>query len=252
MSNYLSKADIKSFNDDGFLLVPGLLDAATVAGMHRAIDEITSGAESLGDVAELEPSSPDVLRRIWSPSARHAAFKNVQEDPRILDRLEGLIGPDIVFHHSKLNMKGPKVGTAVEWHQDISYYPHSNSRLVACIIYLDDADDGNECPHAIRGSHKKGVLSHRDGSYFRGRVSQDNLPKDQENVSLAGKAGSAVFLHCKTLHMSPTIRSNRQRRVFIPAYRSADALPIFFGPHAAHNEPGTYLLRGRMPEYVTL
>jgi ectoine hydroxylase-related dioxygenase (phytanoyl-CoA dioxygenase family) len=252
MSHHLSSEDVRSFHDSGFLVVPEMIDETTLAKMHDAIGEITSQAEKLGDVAELEPSNPDVMRRIWSPSIRHAAFKQVQEDPRILDRLEGLIGPDIVFHHSKLNMKGPKIGSPVEWHQDMSYYPHTNSKLIACIIYLDDSNEENGCLHVLKSSHKQGILDHSDGQFFRGRVIDANVPQTLEDCCLSGKAGTGIFLHCKVLHRSAGNRTSSYRRVFIPAYRSADALPIYFGPHAAHNEPGTYLLRGRPLDHVTV
>ena len=45
-----------------------------------------------------------------------------------------------MFHYSKINMKPPSIGSVVEWHQDLSYYPLTNSSSLAVLIYLDDAD----------------------------------------------------------------------------------------------------------------
>jgi ectoine hydroxylase-related dioxygenase (phytanoyl-CoA dioxygenase family) len=251
MNHHLSDEDIRFFSDNGFLVVHDLLDRDAVESMRRAIDHIVAGAADLGDIAELEPGDRSVMRRIWSPSKRHDAFRNAQEDPRILDRLEGLIGPDIMFHHSKLNMKGPRVGSPVAWHQDMSYYPHTNSKLVACVIYLDDASEENGCVRVLSGSHKGPVYDHTDNGHFRGKVDSSKLPQGCAEVAVGGAAGCGVFLHCKVLHASEPNRSDRYRRVFIPAYRAADSLPIYFGPHAAHNEPGVYLLRGRQLGYAT-
>jgi len=243
--------DVQSFREHGFLVVENLLDAGTVTAMRDAIDEIVRGAADLGEIAELEPSDPTVMRRIWAPSKKHATFRTVQDDPRILDRLEPLIGPNIVFHHSKLNVKGPRIGSPVEWHQDMAYYPHTNANLVAVVIYIDDASEDNGCVRVLSGSHRGPVYDHTDGGYFRGKVSAPAVPAEFPEVSVGGAAGTAVFLHCRVLHRSEPNRSDRYRRVFIPAYRAADALPIYFGPHAAHNEPGTYLLRGERVSYVT-
>ena len=245
MSFYLSEEEVIAFNTNGFLAVPDLLNLEAVESMRTAIDEIVGSASDLSEIAELEPSDSTVIRRIWQPSKRHAAFRSVQEDQRLLDRLESLIGPDIVFHHSKLNMKGPRVGSPVEWHQDFSYYPHTNSKLIACLIYLDDATEDNACLRVLAGSHRASIYDHTENGFFRGKVEPEHLPAGCQEMSVAGNAGTAVFLHCRVLHRSDPNRSDRYRRCFIPAYRSADSLPIYYGPHAAHNEPGTYLLRGQ-------
>jgi phytanoyl-CoA hydroxylase len=250
-SHHLSPADAASFRERGFLFVPELLDRATVATMTDAVAEIVAGAPDPSEIAELEPSDRAVMRRIWAPSKRHAAFRAVQEDARILDRLESLIGPDIMFHHSKLNMKGPRAGSPVEWHQDLAYYPHTNSKLIAVLIYLDDASEENGCLRVLAGSHRDGIYAHGESGRFRGKVAPENVPAGCPEVALAGRAGSAVFLHCKVLHRSDPNTSASYRRVFIPAYRAADALPVYFGPHAAHNEGSVYLLRGEAVNYVT-
>lgn len=63
-------------------------------------------------------------------------------------------------------------------------------------------------------------------------------------VDCVGKAGTAVFLHPLVVHASERNTSDRYRRAFIPAYRAADAFPLYYGPHAAHNEPTAKLVRG--------
>ncbi len=253
IDNSLAAEDgLRSYEEQGFLVVENLLDEGTVTAMRDAIDEIVRSASDLGEIAELEPSDPSVMRRIWAPAQKHATFRAVQDDPRIVDRVERLVGPNVVFHHSKLNVKGPRVGSPVEWHQDMAYYPHTNPNLVAVLVYIDDASEDNGCVRVLSGSHLGPVYEHADEQgHFRGRVSPSNIPPGLREVSAGGKAGTAVFLNCKVLHRSDPNRSDRYRRVFIPAYRAADALPIYFGPHAAHNEQGTYLLRGERVRYVT-
>jgi ectoine hydroxylase-related dioxygenase (phytanoyl-CoA dioxygenase family) len=169
-------------------------------------------------------------------------------DPRLLDAVEQLIGPDILFHYSKLHMKGPRVGSVVEWHQDFSYYPHTNTDLATAMIYLDDATTENACLQALPGSHKLGLANHYVDGYFRGKVTGPDAPDPTRAVPLEAPAGSVVFIHCLLLHCSAPNRSDRFRRSFFAAYRAADAYPIYFGPHASHNEPGVKLLRGKTSE----
>jgi len=237
------------YQTDGFLLVERLFGAEDVQEAQRAIDEVLDTSE-LSSVAELEPGDPAIVRRIWGPTKRHSFFERMAADDRVLDIMQQLIGPNILFHYSKLHMKGPRVGSVVEWHQDFSYYPHTNTDLATAVIYLDNTTRENSCLHVVPGSHKGGLADHYVDGYFRGKVSGVNAPDQSQAVALEAPAGSVIFLHCLTLHYSAPNRSDKLRRAFLPAYRAADAFPIYFGPHASHNEPGIKLLRGSRSNYA--
>ena len=78
----------------------------------------------------------------------------------ILGILRQLIGPAIRFDTSKLNMKAPGYGAAVEWHQDWAFYPHTNSDLCAVGVMMDDCGIENGPLLCIPGSHKGPVHDH--------------------------------------------------------------------------------------------
>jgi phytanoyl-CoA hydroxylase len=233
-----------SYQEQGFAVAERFFDADEVAQLNAAIDEVLD-VPDITTVAELEPDNPGVPRRIWSPTKRHARFEQLATDPRLLDAVEQLIGPDILFHYSKLHMKGPRVGTIVDWHQDFAFYPHTNTDLVTAMVYLDDASTENACLQAVAGSHRRGLADHYVDGHFRGKVTGPGTPDPAQATALEAPAGSVVFIHCLLLHHSSPNRSDRYRRSFFAAYRAADAWPIYFGPHASHNEPGVRLLRGR-------
>lgn len=233
-----------AYRRDGFLLVERLFDDEALTEARNAVDQILSTGD-IAAVAELEPSDRNVPRRIWGPTKRHPVFQKLAAAPALLDILEQLIGPDILFHYSKLHPKAAKVGSVVDWHQDFSYYPHTNTDLLTALIYLDDATVENACLHAIPGSHHQGLADHYVDGFFRGKVTGAEAPSLADATPLEGPAGSVAFLHCLTMHYSAPNTSEKPRRTFLPAYRAADAFPIYFGPHAAHNEPGTILLRGQ-------
>ena len=44
---------------------------------------------------------------------------------------------------SKLNTKFEKGGSAVEWHQDWAFYPHTNDDVLAVGVMLDDVNLSN-------------------------------------------------------------------------------------------------------------
>ncbi|MBO0655679.1 phytanoyl-CoA dioxygenase family protein [Streptomyces triculaminicus] len=104
----------------------------------------------------------------------------------------------------------------------------------------------NACLRVAAGSHRQGLASHEVDGFFAGKTtSLEGVGVDASTVvDCEGPAGSVVFLHPLVIHSSEKNLSDMYRRVFIPAYRAADAFPIYYGPHAAHNEPGAKLLRG--------
>jgi phytanoyl-CoA hydroxylase len=237
----LNRQQIQSYADHGYLVIEKLFDSEQVSRALAAIDELLD-PNNPDKPYEYEPQDGETVRRIWSPTQKHAEFKDLAADPRLLDCIEALIGENVLFHYSKLNMKGPKVGSVVEWHQDFSYYPHTNTDLVTALIFFDDASVTNGCLRVIPGSHRRGLVSHEVDGFFRGKAQGTDA---SQAVDIEVPAGSVLFLHCLTLHASARNTSHLPRRTFLPAYRAADAFPIYFGPHAAHNEPGIQLLRGR-------
>ncbi|MCX5210084.1 phytanoyl-CoA dioxygenase family protein [Kitasatospora sp. NBC_00240] len=238
---------VQDYRENGFAVVERLFDPSEVAELTAAVTEVLD-VPDLGSVAEVEPGSPGLARRIWSPTKQHVAFERAAAHPRLLDHVEALIGPDVLFHYSKLHLKAPKVGSEVDWHQDFAYYPHTNTDLVTALVYFDDASVENSCLQAVPGSHRNGLVNHYVDGYFRGKAAGDGVPDPALAVPIEAPAGSVVFIHCLLLHYSSPNRSDRFRRTFLPAYRAADAYPVHFGAHAGHNEPGVTLLRGKVSD----
>ncbi|MFI1164453.1 phytanoyl-CoA dioxygenase family protein [Streptomyces sp. NPDC020801] len=246
MGNILTQSQVRFYRENGYCVVEGIFDNGVLDKARGIVDDLLSSPD-LSGVAEAEPEDGTKARRIWAPTARDRVFSELAEDSRLLDAISQLIGEDIVLQYSKLNVKPPQVGSVVDWHQDFAYYPHSNTDLVAALIYLDDATRENACLRVAAGSHRNGLLSHERDGYFGGKISSlENVGVDESTVvDCEGRAGTVVFLHPLVVHSSEKNLSDLYRRVFIPAYRAADALPLYYGPHAAHNEPDAKLLRGK-------
>jgi len=239
---------------NGYVQYPGFLDAGQIKTLLAEIDRISDGntLESHDKTRlEMEPQQePDgrLVRRIYEPCTHYAPFRDLSEMPELLDALEILLGPNLSFHYSKINMKPPAIGSVVEWHQDLSYYPLTNSSSLAVLIYLDDADVENGCLQVLPGRHNGRLLDHVKDGYFAGKIVE---PVDESQaVPVEGKAGSAIFMHCMTPHASVTNRSNRARRTLILSYRAADSFPIYSGDVTGELEKSTRLVRGKPADYA--
>ena len=180
------------------------------------------------------------------PCTHYKPFRELSDSPKLLDAVEELLGPDLIFHYSKLNMKPPSIGSVVEWHQDLSFYPLTNSSSLAVLIYLDDADVANGCLQVIPGRQNGRLLDHTRDGYFVGKIVE---PVDEtQAVLLEGKAGTAIFMNCMTPHASVKNSSDRPRRTLILSYRAADSFPVYAGDITTDQESCSRLVRGKIPD----
>jgi ectoine hydroxylase-related dioxygenase (phytanoyl-CoA dioxygenase family) len=247
----LDERQVQDYRRQGFACVPDFVSAEDLAAFRGEIDRITAAsAASAFDPArvEMEPNqgaSGRVIRRIYEPCEHYAPFREYSESAAILDAVQQLIGDNLLLHYSKLNMKPAEIGSVVEWHQDLSYYPLTNHDSLAVLIYLDDADETNGCLRVLPGRHRADLMDHTASGVFQGCITE---PVDETAaVNLAGGGGTAIFLDAMTPHASTQNRSGRQRRTLIISYRAADAFPLHIDNRTAATEAYTRLVRGTRP-----
>lgn len=255
----LSEEQIAFYRREGYLVLENFFDATrleTIDGVVRQLTNDAIASDDYSKILELEPEQIDgqpSARRIFNPFDLHEEFEKVATDARLLDCIENLIGPDISLQHSKLNMKPARVGSVVEWHQDLAYFPHTNDDLVTLLIYLDDATEENGCLQVLPRHHTH-YFDHAlpDGT-FAGMITEDmESGRFGKPIALPAPAGSAIFMHCITPHSSLPNRSDRARRTLIFEYRATDAFPIYYGEMTNIAEAKYRLLRGKPARHARL
>jgi phytanoyl-CoA hydroxylase len=227
----LSPTDIEHYERDGYLVVEGVLADEQVAALRQAADgwvEASREVDINGDVFDLEPGHtrdhPHV-RRIKNPAAVSEAYDSVMRSAAVLDIVAQLLGPDIRYQSTKLNMKSAGVGSPVEWHQDWAFYPHTNDDVLAVGVVIDDMTVSNGCLLAVPGSHRGPVLDHHVNGQFVGSI-DPALIDVSCCVALEAPAGSITIHHARTLHGSAPNTSGRPRRLFLVEYIRGDAWPL--------------------------
>jgi hypothetical protein len=245
----LTRHQIEQYHLVGYTVSPGFLDPAEVRELGTEIDRISAGCtlrEHDRGRMEMEPDQPPegtLVRRIYEPCTYYAPFRALSESADMLDAVEGLLGPDLDFHYSKINMKAPSIGSVVDWHQDLSYYPLTHPGSVSILTYLDGASRENGCLRVIPGRHLGPPLDHTRDGYFQGRITE---PVDESHaVPLEGAAGTVIFMHSLTPHASGANRSTRPRRTLILSYRATDAFPIYVREMTMSAESHVRHVRGR-------
>ena len=140
----LTQEQIEFYHTNGYITVKNILSTGEVAELQRVTDDFVEQSRQFSqhtEVFDLEPghtAEAPRLRRLKNPVQQHSLYDQMLRHDRILDVVGQLIGPDIRTNGNKLNMKSAGFGSAVEWHQDFAFYPHTNDDLLAVGIAIDD------------------------------------------------------------------------------------------------------------------
>ncbi len=243
---------------NGYLALEGFVEQDWLDRLWQVTEsfiEESRGQTQSDDTFDLEPdhtADAPRLRRLSWPVSHHPLYWEFASRGPIVDVAEDLLGPDVVFHHSKLNFKWAGGGEEVKWHQDFPFYPHSNGSVLAIGLCLTDVDDEMGPLGAIPGSHKGPIYSHyNDKDEWVGALNDDevaNLP--MEKVAwMKGKAGTITIHHSRTLHGSMPNNSSRMRPLLLNAYASADAYSLTPYPGMACEQNET-LIRGKRARWA--
>jgi phytanoyl-CoA hydroxylase len=230
----LTADQIRQYQVDGYLLVPDVLDAATLQELRDVTDQIVATAAGLTghtDILDLEPShTPEQprVRRIKRPYLAHPFYWRLAGHAAIMAALTPLIGEHIRMRPAgKVNIKAAGYGSAVEWHQDWAFYPHTNQDVLAVGILLDDMDADNGPVMMLPGSHRGTVYDHHANGAFCGAIDTADAGLDVSAArEIHGAAGSITIHHARLVHGSAINTSSRPRRVLFFEYAAVDAWPL--------------------------
>lgn len=162
-----------------------------------------------------------------------ASAAELASNPRVLDVVEQLIGPDILLFDVTYIVKEASSATYVSWHQDLTYWGFSGDDQVSMWLALSPANETGGCMRMLPGSHLAGQRRHidetdTDNVLHRG---QRVAGVDEANATLCElQPGEASFHHGWTLHTSGPNRS-ADRRIGLNVQYIAPTMRQLVNPH---------------------
>ena len=262
----LTQEQRKSYFENGYLMLERVLEDDWIERLRWATDEIIDESRTIiasdakWDLEDGHTAEEPRLRRLSSPNDHHATYWDYASMSIVPDIIVDLVGPDLKFHHSKLNFKWARGGEEVKWHQDIQFWPHTNYSPLTVGTYMYDCGLEQGPLMVLPGSHEGELYDqyNADGEWIGCLNPVDEAKLDSAKaVSLEGPAGSLTIHNCRTLHASKPNRSDKGRPLLLNAYAAADALPYTYNPlqskymdcivrgeraHWAHHDPRPCLL----------
>lgn len=162
-----------------------------------------------------------------------AVFLRAAVDPKTLDIVEAILGPNVeLFGNGQCLYKEPVGGHPKHLHQDSSYFEHKYEGPCGTLNYVVDTDLANGALHVVPGSHKFRTLRHIDTFSHLG-LDPEEWPWERA-LPVCGQAGDAIFFHVRTIHGSKQNHSDQARPVFINRYRRPDDYVIVSATTAAN------------------
>ncbi|MGH7108908.1 MAG: phytanoyl-CoA dioxygenase family protein [Stellaceae bacterium] len=228
----LSQAAVEAFRRDGFLAPVDAFSAAEIREWRAALEAFEAGV----------PEQPQNRRKlhVLLPWAR-----DIAEDPRILDAVEALIGPDILVFTSTMLIKEPKSDAVAAWHQDATFFGLTPYEHVTAWVALSDASVAAGCMRFVPGSHCQGQRRHVSGM-VRGSINA-GAQMLGEAVDAAGavyaplEPGQFSLHHTLVIHDSAPNHGADRRIGFGISY-----IPVHVR-HTGTRPPSASLVRGIDP-----
>lgn len=228
----LTQADVRSYVDDGFLVVRDLVSADDVAAIRDEIARFARGEYPVANPQAVPTglSSEEAAEHLLAIHFPHwvsdVALQFVHHEGvvSVLERITAAHLPhwdgSVKCMQSMLFVKPPGMqGQA--WHQDERFIPTRDRSLTGVWIAVDDATTENGCLWVIPGSHRNGYLwptaAHGRPDEFDGADEAHGFDESAE-VAVEVSAGSVVFFNGYLLHRSRRNRSQTYRRALVNHY----------------------------------
>lgn len=232
----LTNQQVEAYHQQGYLMIEGAVSDDWLKRLQAASDEsvkesrtLTASTKKLDLDPAHTPDSPR-LRRLTSPVEHHVTFAEFTLQGPAAQIALDLLGAPARYHHSKLNYKWSGGGEAVEWHQDIQYWPHTDFTPLTIGVYLNDVDEAMGPMGIVPGSHTGELynLYADDDTTWTGSIRERDLPRidlDSANY-LMGPAGSITVHNCGCVHGSMPNNSGRVRPLLLQTYSAHDSYPL--------------------------
>ncbi|MFC5528745.1 phytanoyl-CoA dioxygenase family protein [Cohnella yongneupensis] len=240
--------DYTQYHRDGYLIAKGLLAEDDVRMLFNLAEQSRLGIKT--DISQADPSSKDPLKDEFVSATRVHMLSRVNSDaeqgmlnPRILDVIEALVGPDVYALQSMMFLNPPGRG-GQGWHQDSYYVKTLPDTLIGAWIALEDVDEENGCLWVVPGSNHEPIYpaAHAGGGHvhavdaFSDLNSVENVSHLDDDVNTLSKvvahypppipvtmkAGDVLFFHSHLFHRSyPNRTTDRYRRSYVCHYCNA-------------------------------
>jgi non-heme Fe2+,alpha-ketoglutarate-dependent halogenase len=179
----LSKEQAEFYQENGYLYPLSALSETETAAFRRHFDDYTKRNQ-----ARLNELDPRERRAVYGYT--HLVLPWVYQivsHPRVLDAVEGAIGPNILVWESAWFAKFPRDESFISWHQDGAYWGLQPPTVTTAWIALSPSTRENGCMQVMPGTQNI-KLRQRD------TFAKNNLLSRGQEIVFDADGGNPVSL----------------------------------------------------------
>ena len=207
----LTANQLKEYNVKGYLAPINILSSEEVKKIRVEIESV-------------EKKWPDQINGLNRNNIHYYSpiFDQIVHNPKILDVVENIVGPNILAAGTVLFLKEPENKGFISWHQDGLYQGWKPYNSVTAWLAITEVNEENGCMRMWSGSHKNDFKEHKDtfdenNLLTRGQTIE-NVP-EQNTVPILLNPGQLSLHHPKTVHGSgPNLSKKRRIGFAIQSY----------------------------------
>jgi non-heme Fe2+,alpha-ketoglutarate-dependent halogenase len=211
----LSVQQRRQFERDGYLCPIRVLDDREVERHLASYMEY-----SAANKARLDALAPNQKYQVLSET--HFVLPWVYEivtHPRVLDAVEGLLGPNLLAWNSNWFTKMPGEKSFVGWHQDGTYWKLNPPTVVTAWVALSPSARSNGCMRVVPGTHTQPMIPQREtylpeNALSRGQEIAVEVD-ERKAVDLILRPGEMSLHHIWIIHGSNANTSKETPRIGI-------------------------------------
>jgi len=222
----LTAAQLEKYFEDGYLLLPGLIDANELQAYNERFIALVAGDESLAEGMKIMRDVMVVKGAVQPETEVHGVNKMLclEEDPTLfafarhpglVDALQSILGSEIYSLSSNVFNKPPGVDGKHPMHQDLRYFKLAPAdKIIGVWTAMLPATRETGCLSVIPRSHKQGPLEHEnpDWEYVNhGFYGIRDLDISQR-VHVEMQPGDTLLFHPLLIHGSGSNTSKDFRR----------------------------------------
>ncbi|MCY4466933.1 MAG: phytanoyl-CoA dioxygenase family protein [Chloroflexi bacterium] len=226
LESLLTRDEVNFFVANGYLGPYAAMPPQEMASIRREIEDQV-----------LTTDGPNPRSRMQSRHMDQAVIYDLATHPAIIDRIAGLLGPDLIVWATNLWLKEPG-GAQIPWHQDINFWPLEPPVNASAWIAIDEVTVENACVQIIPGSHRQSLPHTRaEAGMAFGEMADPKTFEAGAAVNMELKPGEFFLFSERLLHGSSRNASQQRRlgisvRVTLPmVHIFQDASPL----HAGHS-----------------
>jgi phytanoyl-CoA hydroxylase len=230
----------EAFARDGVVLIDRLFGPRLIAQIRQNVDRYIRYRIPRCDPSTVRREPGGGLRSIYFMDQHDPFFRRLGERDDLKALVRRVAGWEPTLYYVETFHKPARIGTKITAHQEIAFLPLDPPDMLHVWIALDPATDDNGSIRYWLGTHRLGLMSHRERSPGGQLTLGDEVLSslgDVDELAVLPRGGAAIH-GALIVHQSEANLTADDRLGLVVAYRGRHTQPAkvargFHAPRAA-------------------